>query len=101
MPYYHGVRMSVREKQFRMNLDSILGGVENSVLDGYLTEEEVHMNADEWFEYVMTDMYHFKVVAPGVEVYRDNICRDLRFLGNARMKEIIIEEVEKEGWLIN
>lgn len=98
MAYYRGVKMSVREKQFRMNLDAIISEFINSRSDGYEGFEE-NLTADEWWEWVMFDVYDMKVIQPGFIRYCDGICKDLRFLGNVKMREIILEEARSNGLL--
>lgn len=83
--------------QFYRNLDDILGGYENGRMDD--PETYVDMTEDEWVEYVMCDIYNMKASGYGSCWYSTGICKDLKFLGKANMREAILKEVYAEGWV--
>lgn len=90
--------MSTRKIQFYHNLDNIIGGYENGQLD---SGKEVYpdLTANEWIEYVKAEIYDMKCDGRGATLYRNGICKDLRFLGNKYMNEAIVNEARKSGML--
>lgn len=91
--------MDKREKQFRNNLDFILGGYEYG-MDDY-PEDFPPLSKDAVLAMVKSEIFDLKSDGQGWTQYGDGICEDLKFLGNARMNKIIIEEAIKSGVINN
>lgn len=89
--------MDKREKQFRQNLDYLLGGHENWSID---EDKDPRMTWDNWVKYVFPEVYHIKANG-GLTQFGHNICGNLKFLGRRKLEEILYEEVVNEGWLLN
>ena len=87
--------MDKREKQFRNNLDFILGGYENSMLD--YPEQFPQLSKDAVLDMVKSEIFDLKNDGCGWTQYGEGICEDLKFLGNDNMDRIIIKEAIKSG----
>ena len=87
--------MDKREKQFRNNLDFILGGYENSMLD--YPEQFPPLPKNAVLDMVKSEIFDLKSDGCGWTQYGEGICEDLKFLGNDTIDKIIIEEAIKLG----
>lgn len=76
-----------KEKQLRLNAEEIIYEYENGIHDcGYeqMTEEEL-------IKYVLSQVYDIKSNGDGVILEGKGICNDLKFLGNEKIHQVILE----------
>lgn len=78
-----------RQKQLENNVNAILGLYENGMTD-YGTEEYPPMTEDELVEYVTSQIYDMKDYGNGRTQYKEGICKELKFIGNKKIRETIL-----------
>jgi len=69
----------------------VIGGYENSIQDGMMTEMPNK-------ESLLAEIYAAVIASKGVQVGGGimPVKKDIRFLGTARVKELIMERIEKK-----
>lgn len=84
-----------REEQLRNNLEEIIYGYGNGQSDWGM-EDYPNLTKEQWLDYCVPEVYNMRC-DKGKTIYRDGICDDLRFLGNDKIKEVIMEIAGEEG----
>lgn len=84
-----------REEQLRENLEELIYGYMNGQYDCG-EEDYPNLTVEQWWNYCVPDIYNMRVNR-GSAVYHVGICDDLRFLGNEKIKEVIIDIASSEG----
>ena len=92
-PFFTAPNVS-REQQLRNNIEQIVNEYLNSQYD-YGIEEHPNMTEQEWFDFCVPDVYDMIQGESGT-LYADGICNDLKFLGNKKIREVIIEITDYE-----
>ena len=85
-----------RLRQLINNIDQLIGEYMNGQSD-YGIEEYPNMTFNEWVDYLIPSIYHMKSSGNGSCFYGEDICRHLRFIGNARIKDEIKSCLEEWG----
>lgn len=92
--------MNRRQRQLENNLNAIFGMYANGMSDSGL-EEYPEMSEKEAIDYAIDQIYDMRDNGSGWTQYGTGICKDLKFLGNAYIKDRILDIAAECGVLKN
>ena len=85
-------------KQLRNNVERLVFEYGNGQCD-YGTEDYPNLTEQQWWDYCVPEIYDMKNDGGGRTLYAKGICDNLRFIGNERIRALIVEVAAGEGLL--